>query len=225
MSNVTYKSIKEDIFEAITNVFGFNIRNFSKIEIGHMNLKWKINTDIGDLFVKQYNKTRYPEEMIVGLETSLNHQNNLYKEGFPCPKLYSHKGKYVIKSSYGERFVLMELCDGSNIKAGTANEQQMFSLGQVIGQMHKILNSNNTVQLPLHWDVRSKESMIKNWKERWSEAISVDCSNTLSKLEIQRKIIEKNDVDIFSDCEKGWGHWDLFVDNILFKNNSVNIKH
>ncbi len=115
----------------------------------------------------------------------------------------------------------MELCDGSNIKAGTANEQQMFSLGQVIGQMHKILNSNNTVQLPLHWDVRSKESMIGNWKERWSEAISVDCSNTLSKLEIQRKIIEKNDVDIFSDCEKGWGHWDLFVDNILFKNNSV----
>lgn len=221
MKNVMYKSIKEDIFEAITNVFGFNIIDFSKIELGHMNLKWKIKTDIGDLFVKQYNKTRYPEEMIEGLETSLNHQNNLYKEGIPCPKLYSHKGKYVIKSSYGERFVLMELCDGSNIKAGTANEQQMFSLGQVIGEMHKILNSNNTVQLPLHWDVRSKESMIGNWKERWSEAISVNCSDTLSKLEIQRKIIEKTDVDIFSDCEKGWGHWDLFVDNILFKNNSV----
>ncbi len=67
MSNVTYKSIKEDIFEATTNVFGFNIINFSKIELGHMNLKWKIKTDIGDLFVKQYNKTRYPEEMIVGL--------------------------------------------------------------------------------------------------------------------------------------------------------------
>lgn len=49
----------------------------------------------------------------------------------------------------------------------------------------------------------------------------MDCENTLSKLEVQRKIIEKSDIDIFSQCKKGWGHWDLFVDNILFKTNSV----
>ncbi|WP_088103170.1 phosphotransferase [Halalkalibacter urbisdiaboli] len=221
MNSVTNKSIRDDIFEAINNIFGFNIIKFSKIELGHMNLKWHIKTDIGDLFVKQYNKTRYPEQMIQGLETSLNHQNNLYNEGIPCPELYSHKGNYVMKSSYGERFVLMGLCEGSNIKAGTANEGQMYSLGKVIGKMHKLLNSNKTVHLPLHWNVRSKESMIDLWKDRWNEAISLDCSNTLSKLEIQREIIEKNDVDIFSECEKGWGHWDLFVDNILFKTNSV----
>ncbi|MGP4108621.1 phosphotransferase [Virgibacillus sp. L01] len=213
--------IRDDIFEEITNIFGINIIGFSQIELGHMNLKWKIDTDKGDLFVKQYNKTRYPEKMIQGLETSLNHQSNLYNEGIPCPELYSHKGKYVIKTSYGERFVLMGLSEGSNIKAGTANKEQMYNLGKIIGQMHKILNYNNTVQLPLHWDVRSKESMLKNWQARWREAISLDCKNTLSKLEIQRKIIEKSDIDIFSQCEKGWGHWDLFVDNILFKTNSV----
>jgi homoserine kinase type II len=186
-----------------------------------MNLKWTIETNIGNLFVKQYNKTRYPEEMIHGLENSLSHQFNLYNEGIPCPKLYSHKGKYVIKSPNGERFVLMGLCEGNNIKPGTANEDQMYSLGRIIGQLHNILNCNNTVLLPLHWDIRSKESMIANWQERWSEAISLDCNNTLSKLETQRKIIEKSDIDIFSQCEKGWGHWDLFVDNILFKTNSV----
>lgn len=119
----------------------------------------------------------------------------------------------------------MELCEGKNIQAGTANEEQMYSLGKKIGEMHKILNSNNTVQLPLHWDVRSKENMLENWHKRWDEAARLECTNILSNLEIQRKILEGNDLDIFSDCEKGWGHWDLFVDNILFNANSVSAIH
>lgn len=221
MTTVINQAIRDDIFEAITDIFRFNIINFSQIELGHMNLKWKIETNIGDLFVKQYNKTRYPEQMIQGLETSLNHQSNLFNKGIPCPELYSYKEKYVIKSPNGERFVLMGLCEGSNIKPGTANEEQMYSLGKIIGQMHSILNCNNSVQLPLHWDIRSKESMIENWKERWNEAMKLECFNTISQLETQRKIIDENDIDIFSECEKGWGHWDLFVDNILFKPNRV----
>ncbi|MGM0866706.1 MAG: hypothetical protein ACQEWF_18700 [Bacillota bacterium] len=144
MNGVANKDIREDIFETITSIFGFNILEFSQNELGYMNMK-KLKTDIGDLFVKQYNKTRYPDHMIQGLETSLKHQFNLNNMGIPCPKLYSHKGKYVIKTSYGERFVLVGLCEGRNIKAGIANEDQMYCLGKIIGQMHKILNCNRTV--------------------------------------------------------------------------------
>ena len=221
MSSDNTKSIRDEIFKDIKNKFGLNIIGFSKIELGYMNLKWKIKTEIGDLFVKQYNKTRYPVEMIPGLKTSLNHQNHLYHEGVLCPKLYSQEGKYVLKSPSGEHFVLMEICDGNNIAAGTANEQQMNSLGQTIGKMHKMLNNYNTDQLPLHWNLRPKESMLEKWKERWEEAVRLDCSRTLSNWKVQRRILEKNDLHIFSECQKGWGHWDLFVDNILFHTDSV----
>lgn len=221
MDDVENKLIRDDIFETIYNLFRFNVNEFSKIELGYMNLKWHIKTDIGDFFVKQYNKTRYPEQMIQSVETSLNHQNNLYKEGIPCPELFSHKGRYVMNTSYGERFVLMGLCEGSNIEAGKANEEQAYSLGKIVAKMHKLLNENKTIHLPLHWDLRTQGSMMARWNERWKEAISFECSKTLSELEIQREIIENNDVDIFSECEKGWGHWDLFVDNILFNTNSV----
>lgn len=115
----------------------------------------------------------------------------------------------------------MELREGRIIRPGTANEEQVYSLGKIVGQMHKLLNSKNTAQLPLHWDVRSKRSMMKNWHERWKVASSINCTNTLSNLEVQRKILESNDIDIFSQCEKGWGHWELFVDNILFETNRV----
>lgn len=221
MLSLTNEEIREDIFKSITYSFGLNIVEFSSIDLGYKNLKWKIETNIGGFFVKQYNKNRYPEQMIQGLETSLNHQTMLYNKGVPCPKLYLHNGKYINTSPNGERFVLMGLCDGNNIMPGTANEDQMYSLGKTVGRMHRILNSNKGNQMPLHWDVRSKESMIENWKARWSEAIRLDCHKTLSKLEKQRLIIENNDSDIFSQCEIGWGHWDLFVDNILFNSNSV----
>lgn len=214
-------SIREDIFESITDIFGINITDFTQIELGHMNLKWKLKTNLGDLFVKQYNKIRYPQHMLNGLEISLNHQDNLNKSGIPCPELFSHQGKYVLGTPSGEHFVLMKFCEGQIIKAGRANENQMYNLGQITGRMHRILNSSNTQKLPLHWDIRTKESMLENWEKRWHEANSLKCDKTISALEKQRKIIEKTDLKIFSQCEKGWGHWDLFVDNILFNPNSV----
>jgi len=221
MTYLANEDVRDDIFEAINCIFGFSIREFSQIELGYMNLKWKVSTDIGDLFVKQYNKTRYPNQTIQGVETSLIHQSTLHKKGIPCPKIYSSNGESILQSSKGEHFVVMELCEGRNILAGTANEDQMYSLGKNTGEMHKILNANNTCQTQLHWDVWPKEKMMGNWNERWNEATTLACNETLSNLEVQRKILERTDSAIFSDCEKGWSHWDLFVDNILFNSNSV----
>lgn len=217
----TIESIREDIFESITELFGFTITGFTQIELGFRNLKWKIETDHGVFFAKQYNKIRYPEHMVQGLETALNYQAHLYNVGIPCPKLITPNGNYVIRTAHGERYVLMEFCEGRIIQSGTANEDQMYSLGKIVGQMHCILNSNSRTQLPLHWDVRTKESMLKNWQSRWNEAVRLDSKHTLANLEIQRNIIEKCDPYIFSQCEKGWAHWDLFVDNILFQADRV----
>ncbi len=50
------ESIRDEIFETITKNFGIRIKDCSQIELGYLNLKWKIKTDKGDLFVKQYNK-------------------------------------------------------------------------------------------------------------------------------------------------------------------------
>lgn len=213
--------IREDIFESLTKYFGIRIHSYSEIQLGYMNLKWKVKTNIGDLFVKQYNKVRYPDHMVKGLEESLGYQMYLKGKGIPCPQLLSHKGSYVLETSNGERFVLMKLCAGELIEAGTANVNQMSNLGQSIGRMHKILNDKQQTSIPLHWDILSKEKMRENWKRRWKEANSVACDKTISALIIQQEIIEEVDLSLFSECETGWAHWDLFVDNILFEKDSV----
>lgn len=215
------ESIRNEIFDSITAMFRINVICYSPIELGYMNLKWNMVTDAGDFFVKQYNKIRYPESLYDGLEIALTKQDSLYKAGIPSPKLFSNGGKYVLSTPSGEHFVLMESCEGNMVKAGTANEQQMYHLGQVTGRMHLLLNDNITGDQPLHWNIRKKEWMNENWNRRWREAHSLQCDITLSALEVQRKIIEETDLDIFSECEPGWGHWDLFVDNILFNPDSV----
>ena len=45
-------------------------------------------------------------------------------------------------------------------------------------------------QTQMHWDVWSKKKMMTNWNERWKEATTVACNETISNLEIQRKILE-----------------------------------
>lgn len=63
--------------------------------------------------------------------------------------------------------------------------------------------------------------MMDNWLSRWDKAIKLKDEIVLPILEKQRKIIKRMHLEHFSQCEKGWAHWDLFVDNVLFTSNQV----
>lgn len=221
MEEKTCEQIKEDIFNTLKMRYKLDILSDKKINKGYLNYKWKIYTDKGNFFVKQYNKKRYPDEMLDGLERFLNQHAYLYENGIPCPKLFIYEKKYVQYSIGGERFVLMELKNGNMIEAGSATIDQMYSLGSIIGKMHKLLNTKRQVDLPLHWEIPSKEQMMDNWLKRWDEAIKLKDEIVLPILEKQRKIIKRMHLEHFSQCEKGWAHWDLFVDNVLFTSNQV----
>ncbi|WP_164779458.1 phosphotransferase [Paenibacillus kobensis] len=212
--------VRDDIFTTVNDLFGITIHDYAQIEQGYLNRKWKLTTDIGSLFVKQYNKTRYPEQSVHGLEVSLAHQARLHQQGVPVPELFAHQGRHVLRTPSQERFVLMRMCEGHIIKPGMASTDQMHSLGQAVGKMHHLLNSKGVPQ-PLHWDIRSKEELYLLWEQRWLHANAMQCGRTIAALEVQRIILEDTDTGIFAECERGWGHWDLFTDNLLFRPGSV----
>ncbi len=221
MEQITDSHILDDICHSIRAIFGWNIHHTMAIPLGYKNLKWRIFTDHGSYFVKQYNRTRYPSSSIAGLEQSLRLQDSLFQNGIPCPRLYPSQQHYVLTSKLGQRFVVMEDLDGSLIEPGTIHPSQAYSLGLTIGQMHQLLFETAPVRQTLHWNLPTKTEMLQNWRKRWEEAKSLACDQTMKQLEVQQKIIDGLEWDLFSSCEKGWAHWDLFVDNILFHSDSV----
>lgn len=213
--------IRDDIFASVSAWFGLDIERYTVIDQGYLNLKWRFESDNKNYFVKQYNKTRYPEQLVQGLQVSLNYQNELRSQGIPAPELFPKEGRYVLTTPSGERFVLMSLCDGTLLPPGTASVEQMHSLGQVSGRMHSLLNRANRNSQPLHWKLRTKDQMYESWHKRRQQALSHRCDELLQVLDIQKDILDRTDPELFADCEEGWAHWDLFADNILFHPDAV----
>jgi len=214
--------ILHEISETLKFKYGLITNNAEPNMFGYANLKWKIHTDEGVFFVKQYNSVRYSNDQLRHVEMVLGLQDRLTKEaGIPCPKILSHEGTYIQRTPMGERFMITEFCHGQMVNPGEVNESQMFHLGQVTGKMHHWLNKNALQSLPLHWTPDSKEEMLKQWLENWNQANISGSNKYIAALEVQRKIAEEIDLEIFQLCEEGWVHWDLFVDNILFHSNHI----
>jgi len=221
MNDKSSNEIIKEISEHIKTTFGFKVREAIPVLMGYANLKWKIHTDDEVLFVKQYNEVRYPEKLLKSVETALGLQDLLHTEGIPCPKLSSNNDLFIQRTPSGERYIVTEYCEGSLVKPGEVNTDQMYHLGQIVGRMHKILYTKAAQSLTLHWKPESKEAKIQKWAKSWHEAVEQAADKYISALETQRKIIDEIDLDLFESCEEGWVHWDLFVDNLLFHDRCV----
>lgn len=208
--------IINEIIEHLKLTYGLKTNTAEPNYFGYANLKWKIDTDQGVFFVKQYNSKRYSDDLLKQVEVALGLQEKLNLSGIPCPIILSRNGTYIQRTTLGERYMITEFSPGQMIEAGEVNVEQMYHLGKITGNMHNWLNQNAPKTYPLHWTPNSKEQMLTDWLENWQLAQIAGSEKYIAALEIQREITENLDLEIFQHCEKGWVHWDLFVDNILF---------
>lgn len=56
----------------------------------------------------------------------------------------------------------------------------------------------------------TKDTMIHFWSQNWHDAQIWESDKYMSALEVQRKMIDEIDLEIFQSCEEDWVHWDLF---------------
>jgi homoserine kinase type II len=116
-------------------------------------------------------------------------------------------------------FCLTPFCEGAMINAGEVNADQMYHLGQVTGRMHKLLSliPQRKVDWTPNWD-----DLCHKWLQNWKKAnVQGRSEAVIQGIESQRVILEQLDLSFFDDCEIGWTHWDLFVDNLLFFEKEV----
>ncbi|PFX64861.1 homoserine kinase [Bacillus toyonensis] len=219
---LTEEMVLNDLINTCNRYFGFKVLDATPIKRGWLNLKWKITTDSGVFLIKQYNKERYKlynhEELLI----ASSQQMRLHNRGLPCPKLYSHKGQFLIESDKGELFMLMDYCNGNVIPPGKLNVHQMFDLGRVTGNMHHLLNDGTLrAKRGPEFIPPSREERLTHWESAWNHANNTDKSHLLPILETQYKVTETINLEEFNLNETGWAHRDLWVDNILFEEKKI----
>lgn len=212
--------ILEDIMQSVESQFQLTINAITEIQRGWLNLKWKINTNHGVFLVKQYNKDRFNKYNPESLQYALGQQQVLYTNGVPCSQILTSQGEFFQISEDGERYIVMDFCEGEVLKPDFILEEHMYDLGKATGLMHTLLNPTCKIKQPQfkmptvearldHWD-----TVIRNTEARGKEQL-------IPIIELQRKVTAQIILDEFVSCQTGWSHRDLWTDNLLFKEKSL----
>lgn len=99
--------IRDEIIKDVEHKFGMKIQNAIPINLGYANLKWLMETNIGPIFVKQYDKVRY-RRGLDGVEQALKYQNKMHSDGIPCQMVIEFKGVCIHTTSTGESYMISE---------------------------------------------------------------------------------------------------------------------
>ncbi len=221
-TNLTEELILDDLMTSFQHFFESKVYESTPIKRGWLNLKWKISTDSGQFLLKQYNKERFalydPDE----LTFAFTQQVRLRHQGLACPNLLSHDGRFLLESGNGERFIVMEFCQGTLIPPGKATVQQIYDLGRTTGKMHRLLNDGTLGSKDRPQFIPpSREERLAHWESVWKKTKESGKNHLLAAIELQWKATEAFQVELLKSLAPGWAHRDLWVDNILFDQNRV----
>jgi homoserine kinase type II len=221
-STLYEEAIYQELSWDVSHRFGFEIISMEPIKRGWLNLKWKINTSGGTYLLKQYNKERLRKYTMQELQDAFQQQNHLASDGIPCPRILSDGNNVFCQSPGGERYVVMEFCDGEIILPGKFSEEQMYGLGYYTGKIHAVLNGGNIDSTLIPAFVPpSKEERTAYWKAVHEEVYQSNKMDVLPIIEKQLELMRVVDFSQLPLHRVGWAHRDLWNDNLLFQGNQL----
>lgn len=217
-------SILVEIKETIERMFSIRVTEYVEINRGLLNLKWKVITNKGTLFIKQYSEERYPtsnEKRLNRLNTAVLIQKRLNEEGIRCPHILTSNGEVILRTKQNIRFIITEYREGNLVNAGKINCNQFYDLGIELGKIHSLVNNQIDKKAIPRWVVPSKEQLMAEWNENWKLTNGRNTEDINNLLKLQKEIFENIDMNIFQGSKPGWAHSDLWCDNLLFYTDSL----
>lgn len=212
-----------EIAEHMKKQCGLTVHNATPIDKGWLNVKWKMETDQGPVFVKFYHPERYKlhlhPERKSAIRKTLELQHGLHLAGVRCPGVRQHQNRFLQETSTGLHYAVHDWVEGFTMPAGSLSEAQMFELGRNTGKMHKWLRSVQPLGRPA-WkpDI---EGYLSDWQKNWKKAQEAKDEIVLEWQTRSRQLVESLDFQMFEACTAGWLHWDLWVDNIVMNERGL----
>ena len=207
-------SIKADLKES----YGIAFNQITPVTGGLLNLKWKVSTEKGELLVKQYSTKRFHRDQIEKIESALQRQIILEKNGVPCPFLWQYGDRIIRWLDDKTAYMVMDFHSGKTENPDTITITQMYSLGSTCAVMHRAfsqLPANSVKSLPTFGGY-TMELLWENFNSRMIKCSS-EAHDEYQKAVIAMELILKQlNTEFFEKFPKGFAHEDFQPGNILF---------
>tara|TARA_Y100001970_G_scaffold218558_1_gene268042 strand:+ start:273 stop:1223 length:951 start_codon:yes stop_codon:yes gene_type:complete len=198
---------KQEIEEFLTNFNIGDLISFEGIVKGTENSNFKIITS-KDKYILTIFEKRVEEE---DLPFFMGLQNELFEHGFTCPKPIKNNKNLIINKLKNKNSVIISFLDGENLS--TIMPEHCYELGSKIAEF-----TNITKKLKLS---RVNRLNYKSWVKIYESFKSINDYSYQEYFSVldEELIFLKNNWPI--NLPKAIIHADLFVDNVLFKNNKI----
>lgn len=200
--------------------YGLTCHRFIPVTGGWLNRKWKISTDEGELLVKQFSNERCSREKLELIESALQRQIIVEKEGVPCPAIRQYKGRAIRLMEDGTAYMVMDFCPGRAEGPDTITIPQMRSLGSACGLMHKAFSHLPASSSVEGYPIDSKQVIDSLWTHFHAglrESSSGAPAGYREAVLAQEPVLKRLTPGFFDKLPKGIGHEDFSADNILFE--------
>lgn len=210
--------MENSIIVDLKDSYGLTCNHITPVTGGLLNQKWKVSTEKGELLVKQYSTQRFRREQIEKIESALQRQIILEKNGVPCPFLWQYGGRVIRWLDDKTAYMVMDFRPGKTEKPDTLTITQMRSLGGACAVMHKAfsqLPAHSVKSLPVYGGY-TMDLLWENFNSRMmkcSPDAHVEYRKALLALE---PILKQLRTEFFDKLPKGFAHEDFHSGNILF---------
>lgn len=214
---VENNQVLEEIVNDIETNFGIKVTNAHLLHKGWLNVKWRLTTVGGSIFVKYYHPDRYKlhlTEKRKKIEMTLYLQQRLFKSGLSCPEVYAWDGRFIQETRNGHRYAVMGWVEGSVPEPGSISLSHMYDLGQTTGRMHQLLRDVPLARTAWEPDQTACLKALQTNLKQAKNAKNLPLTDLLNKAIMN---VQSLDFDVFADSPIGWLHWDLWADNLLLR--------
>lgn len=210
--------MKDSIIVDLKDSCGLTCNQITPVAGGWLNQKWKVSTDKSELLVKQFSNKRFSRDKLKLVESALQRQIILEKNGVPCPSIWQCGGHAIRLLDNETAYMVMDFRLGKVENPNTITMMQMHSLGSACGLMHKAFS-----QLPVlsvkGFPINNRQvidSLWANFHARMQACSSSTPIEYRKAVLAQEPILKQLTNNFFDKLPKGIAHEDFNSDNILF---------
>jgi homoserine kinase type II len=211
------------IINDLKDSYGITCNQITPVSGGWLNQKWKVSTDKGELLIKQFSNKRFDRDKLGFIETALQRQIILEKNGVPCPSIRQYEGRAIRLLDNETAYMVMDFCPGKEESSDTITIKQMRSLGNACGCMHKAFSRLPALSVK-GFPIDSRRAIDMLWANFHDR---MELCPTSAPMEYRKAVIAQEPILIrlttafFDKLPKGIAHEDFSADNILFDADGI----